>query len=498
MKISLIIPVYNKALYLERCFDSVANQTDKTAQIIVIDDGSTDGGAEICNKYGNKYGWEVYHTKNMGVSEARNLGIEKARGEYITFLDGDDALIPHALGIMATVCKMGHNIYQFGQYRCRTFAALNHIPYSSPEGHYGFDFIPKYWVMVWNKLYKLDFIKKNNIRFRKGMQFGEDTIFNAECILANGGFYHAPQVTIIHCLEDHNSLCRGNMTREKVEKLDKELCTLLSAQTDIHKIRWLERAIMEYRNSKLFKRNGYKRGNISPYDVVYFVKDTSMDDELKYSLRALEKNWVYKDVWFCGGCPEGIKPDHLFKCKQEGLNKWEKVRNNIRKVCENDEISEDFWLFNDDFFVLRPYDSSLLPTYNGEIIPYIERIERRHGGSADEYTMRLRQAANTLERYGYTTLNYEVHKPMLINRKKALEVLDKFPDTPAFRSLYGNYWKIGGTNCHDMKIKILNYTRMDYVEGFWPFVSTSDESFENGNVGEFIKNKFNEKNRFEI
>ena len=79
-----------------------------------------------------------------------------------------------------------------------------------------------------------------------------------------------------------------------------------------------------------------------------------------------------------------------------------------------------------------------------------------------------------------------------------LEVLDKFPDEPMSRALYGNYWKIGGVSKHDMKIRVLNYDKMPMVMKEWDFLSTSDSSFENGNVGKYIKDKFNVKSRFEV
>lgn len=493
VKISLIITVYNKAPFLRRCLDSVAKQTAHNAQIIVIDDGSTDGSAEICDEYD----FEVYHTENRGVSEARNFGMDKAKGEFITFLDSDDVLLPKALSIMEKVAGRGYNIYQFGQYRCRTYNTLNRVPYGSPKGHYDLYFIPKYWVMVWNKLYKKSFVEENHIRFKKEMQFGEDALFNMQLILANGGLYHAPQVTVVHCLDDKKSLCRGDLTLQKLEKLDAELCKIADLQTEPDKIRWANVAVNEHRNSKLFKRLGFNKEARGKYDIVYFLKDEPENEELRYSLRSIEQNWQYRNVWFCGGCPETLKPDRHFALKQEQFVKWDRVRDMIRKVCQNDEISDSFWLFNDDFFVLKPMPEEIPPQYNGELIPYIERIEKKHNGQSDDFTRRLREANDTLKKAGYTTLNYEVHKPMLINRKKALEVLDKFPDTPAFRSLYGNYFSIGGVDKHDMKIKLLNYNKMYLVQAAWEFLSTSDNSFNFGEIGVFVREKFNKKSRFE-
>ena len=496
--ISLIIPVYNKAPFLKRCLASVADQSNKTAQIIVIDDGSTDGSAKICDYYEKMIGFEVYHTENRGVSAARNYGIEKAKGDYIAFLDDDDVLMPGAIGMMVRAARRGYNICQFGHYRCRWFEEFNPLKqYRALAQDYSFDYIPKYWVQVWNKLYKRQFLLKNKIEFKKGMQFGEDTLFNARCILANGGITHIEGATILHCLDDQESLCRGgSLTLERVKELDAALCRLLDEETDERKIEWLNVAINEHRRSKLYKRLGFWHGDAGKHDVVYFVKDSSENEELVYSLRSLEENWQYKRVWFCGGCPRNLKPDAHFKPMQSGIDKWSRVRWNLRQVCENDDITEDFWLFNDDFFVLKKIDETMPPLYNGELSDYIARIEKKIGGP-DGYTERLKVAVSDLHLAKKPTLNYEVHKPMLINRKKALEVMEAFLNTPAFRSLYGNYWNLGGVDCHDMKVKVKNYGKIERVTMFWDFVSTSDESFREGDVGEFIRGRFTKKTRFE-
>lgn len=494
--ISLIVTVYNKAPFLKRCLASVYNQYDKSAQIIVVDDGSTDGSDKICDYY-EKLGFEVYHTENHGVSEARNFGMRKAKGDYVAFLDADDMLMPDATRVMQKITESGKNLYQFGQFRGRTYDTINYIPRYSPKGFYSFNFIPRYWVLVWNKLYKLSFLNANNIKFRKGMQFGEDTIFNAECILANGGIYHEEAALVVHLIDDSNSLCRGNMTLDRINKLDKELCKLADKQTDPDKAAWVNRAVNEHRKSKLYHKYGFTEKPRGRFDIVYFVKNDVSNEELTYSLRSIEENWQYRRVCFYGGCPDNLKPDRLFRTEQKGLNKWQKVRNMIIEVCKNDDISEDFWLFNDDFFVLRPIEENMPPQYNGDLVEYANYIEKKQG-TADNHTCALKKAAEVLRNTGLNTYNYEVHKPMLINRKKALEVLEKFPDTHAFRSLYGNYWRIGGESIHDMKIKKLDYKRMDLVDSFWQFLSTSDESFRGGNAGEYIKRKFNKVSRFEI
>ncbi len=90
-KISVIVPVYNVEKYLNKCLTSLIKQTYKNFEIIVINDGSIDNSLAICNKYANKYdNVKVYDYKNAGVAHARNVGIKKATGDYLLFVDSDD------------------------------------------------------------------------------------------------------------------------------------------------------------------------------------------------------------------------------------------------------------------------------------------------------------------------------------------------------------------------------------------------------------------------
>ena len=91
--VSIIIPVYNTKPYLERCIQSVVQQTYKQLEILLIDDGSTDGAAELCDRFAEHHtNIYVVHIENRGVSIARNKGLDIARGEFILFIDSDDAV----------------------------------------------------------------------------------------------------------------------------------------------------------------------------------------------------------------------------------------------------------------------------------------------------------------------------------------------------------------------------------------------------------------------
>ena len=101
IKVSVIVPVYNVESYLEKCLDSLVNQTLKDIEIIVVNDGSPDNSQEIIDNYAKKYKQiKAYVKENGGLSDARNYGIKKATGEYIIFIDSDDYVKENMLEIM--------------------------------------------------------------------------------------------------------------------------------------------------------------------------------------------------------------------------------------------------------------------------------------------------------------------------------------------------------------------------------------------------------------
>lgn len=499
-KISIILPVYNKSLFLRRCLKSITRQMTEQIEVIIVDDGATDGSSAICDEMANKKGFRVYHIKHGGVSKARNYGLDMVKGEYVTFIDADDSYTDGAINIMLKYADAHMNIVQFNHFRFVYDVNASPVQRLMRIGDYNLENTPKYWPMVWNKLYKRSFLEENKTRFIEGMQFGEDEMFNVDCYIANKGLHHAPDTTINHYFDDKKSLCRGELDLNRILILDNKLYERLDEAVtdgDEEAVKWLEGVIDRHHHSKTFRDYGYRLQDKGRYDVVYFVKNCDIDEELRYSLRSLEENWKFRDVWFYGGCPKGLRPDHHIPVLQDARSKFENVRNTMREVCTNNAITEDFWLFNDDFFILKPVSEDMPPQYNGDLYERIVRIEDRHGQVSTTYTKKLRHLASTLRNARLSTKNYAVHKPMLVNRKKMLEVLDRFPDEPMIRALYGNYWGIGGVDKHDMKIELLDFDKMDMVGAKWEFVSTSDDSFNSGNVGRYLKAKFGHKSRYE-
>lgn len=222
-------------------------------------------------------------------------------------------------------------------------------------------------------------------------------------------------------------------------------------------------------------------------DIVYFVKDTKSNEELRYSLRSL-KNFPHRKVWFYGGCPDGLKPDHHISVVQDQPTKWMNIFKMFKMACLNKDISKDFWLFNDDFFIMKPVKKG--PNYfEGDLYKRVVTLEDKHGGITP-YSQQLRYTLQELEGMGCDTKNYALHVPMLINKKKGIE-LTNIINGPMIRCLYGNYFKIGGENHSDVKIDSVTKGYKDTE-----YLSTNDKSF-NGLIGEQIKLKFPDKCEYE-
>lgn len=227
------------------------------------------------------------------------------------------------------------------------------------------------------------------------------------------------------------------------------------------------------------------------YDVVYILKANAKSDELRFSLRSIDKNLEHRKVWFYCGKPDDLVPDEYVDHKQIGGTKWERVRSSLIEVCKNEKITKQFWLFNDDFYVLNPVESAV-NYQRGLLKDHIVDIERRHGGVPTGYTRQLRQCEQQLRDAGLTTLDYALHVPMLVDRAKMLEALQMFPRCPMFRSIYGNYAKLDGEFLKDCKTvdpdKIIDRSA--------PFFSTSNRSFA-GKVREQMTEMFADPCRYE-
>ena len=189
--VSIIVPIYNVELYVERCLNSLTQQTYQNIEIIVVNDGSTDNSLNICEKISSKDSRiKILNKKNGGLSDARNYGLKHSKGEYIYFIDSDDwceqELIEKMIQKMINtksdlgICDywidyVNDNFSLKKECKCFELYTKNEIP----EAIYLLDKSGMFNV-VWNKMYKRNLIIKNNISFELDGMPGEDLLFNVD------------------------------------------------------------------------------------------------------------------------------------------------------------------------------------------------------------------------------------------------------------------------------------------------------------------------------
>lgn len=170
--VSVIVPIYNVERYLNCCLDSILTQTYTDFELLLVDDGSNDKSGEICDAYANQdQRIRVFHKNNEGVSSARNLGVQQAKGEWITFVDSDDWLEHRYLESFlqdSDLCVQG---FYSGDVRIsydKAFVEKNvgvfYLKHSYVSGPYC-------------KLFKRDIIQKNHLSFDLELAYGEDILF---------------------------------------------------------------------------------------------------------------------------------------------------------------------------------------------------------------------------------------------------------------------------------------------------------------------------------
>lgn len=196
--LSIILPVYNVEKYIERCVESILTKNREEIEIIIVDDGATDGSPQICDKYADKVNnIKVIHKQNGGLSSARNAGMDVAQGKYIYFLDSDDWITEDAISKMFRyIEKDDIDVLKFNYYEHKTDSMK--VNSSIIPGHYNEESIKKnilpeaicpsnittsskVVLSVWSHVYKMDFLKKNNITFVSEREIGsEDFLFNIQ------------------------------------------------------------------------------------------------------------------------------------------------------------------------------------------------------------------------------------------------------------------------------------------------------------------------------
>lgn len=214
--ISIIVPVYNVEKYLERCINSLVNQTYSNLEIILVDDGSTDQSGKMCDTYAERYpNIKVVHKKNAGLGYARNTGLENATGKYVAFVDSDDYVEYNMISNLyndiirndADACiggfrrVVGDKIDTRANKLEKRFFSTDEIktyiiPRMLGKKPDGTDYIE---MSVWKVLFKMDIIKKFGLRFPSERELiSEDIVFDLDyypkcnliCMSSDNGYYY--------------------------------------------------------------------------------------------------------------------------------------------------------------------------------------------------------------------------------------------------------------------------------------------------------------------
>lgn len=191
-KISVIIPVYNVENYLKKCIQSILAQDFSEYEIILVDDGSTDGSGKICDEYSQKYSQiKTIHQNNKGLGGARNRGIEEACGDYLLFVDSDDSIKENMLSYLYNIALDNNSdLVLFGMDYFDEDDNLIETKRPSNSGIRNIDSDERAFVFsvdpyAWNKLYKRDIFIKNNIRYPERIWY-EDLCVTPKIMLCAG------------------------------------------------------------------------------------------------------------------------------------------------------------------------------------------------------------------------------------------------------------------------------------------------------------------------
>ncbi|MCR2822025.1 glycosyltransferase family 2 protein [Lederbergia panacisoli] len=225
--ISIIVPVYNVQSYLPRCINSILDQTFSDFELLLINDGSTDNSGNICDEYSKKDSRIiVIHKENGGVSSARNVGIDAAKGEYLAFIDSDDFIHQKMYEILyqiasnyssdVVVCDFlkvqnenvslhnaGYNIKHF-----TNIQALNELYTNNYKN-------AQKWVFLWNKLYKRNLF--NDVKFPDGKIYEDELV--AHKILYSCQILTYIDMPFYYYLQRSGSYIGSKFSRKKFDRI---------------------------------------------------------------------------------------------------------------------------------------------------------------------------------------------------------------------------------------------------------------------------------------
>ncbi len=288
--ISVVVPCYNSQRFLSNCLKSLDKQTYQNAEYIIVDDGSTDDTYKILTKHAKKHPkYKIIKTEGVGVSTARNIGIDNAKGEFITFLDSDDMFSPYHLELLKDqTLKTGadtavidyYKVPEGKSYESHYFALpdYKHVPIEVFDNKSALEeFLAqlKFEFSVWNKMYSTKIIKEHGVRFLDGCRYNEDSLFNYKY------FKHAQKTVLIHWLtylyvQRKNSLVHMPFNEYKLDayfSLNNILKDAYENRPDVIHYAHSIRVALSCEIIYIIKRSKYKNGAVIRKIIDYIKTD---------------------------------------------------------------------------------------------------------------------------------------------------------------------------------------------------------------------------------
>ena len=234
--ISVIVTVYNRENFIQKCIDSVLSQTELPIELLLIDDGSTDKSYEICKTYANKYdNVKLFHQENGGISKARNMGLDNASGRYIAFLDDDDVMTPGSFKVLADAMAKHDVDIAVGNFeRVNEDGSLYSESYMPDNVKNRVISADEYWnaifdkkgqlifVVNWAKLYKREIW--DNLRFPVEFRKSEDRFVLAD-ILEKCNHIYVSDYIVHKQTMSQNSITRSSFSLNTLRAPETKLVT---------------------------------------------------------------------------------------------------------------------------------------------------------------------------------------------------------------------------------------------------------------------------------
>lgn len=226
--VSIIVPVYNAERTLTRCIDSILNQEYTDFELLLVNDGSKDSSGSICDRYAAKDSRiHVIHKENSGVSDSRNIALDRACGTYLQFLDSDDWITPNATRLLVETAQHYHcdmvisDFYRVVGERVshkgdiEDDCVLTREEFASHMIENPADF---YYGVLWNKLFRRDIVEEYHLRMNSEISWCEDFMFNLEYI-RHADVFFALQVPIYYYVKTKGSLASQGASITKTIKM---------------------------------------------------------------------------------------------------------------------------------------------------------------------------------------------------------------------------------------------------------------------------------------